>query len=357
MKTLVRIAYYSVLLLLALSSLAGWVPPSASIIPALSGLAFPIFWLVSFSLLVLVIIMKLRFLVITGLLITITTFPIMWRYISIDLKSEIKNNAYTLFNFNTFGLRIPGAESKQLECQDSINRILNARKYTVACFQEFPMKGARHAKFYEKLMNDLKISHKSLSKYDPQEKSTQYILVTASEFPVLHQNTLQYEGLQFAMYTDIKFPDKIIRLYNVHLKSVKLTSEKRLLVYDKSENIKERLVDVRDAIRKLSIAFIHREKQADLLVNSIKQSPYPVMIAGDFNDMPASYSYHQIISQLKDASFMSVNGFKRTYKHSTFPLQIDYILHDKQIRSSGYRRIELNISDHYAVSTVFTTGK
>lgn len=357
MKTLVRIAFCSLLLLLTLSSLAGWIPPSFSIIPSLTALAFPIFWLLTLSALVLVMVLKLRLLIVLGLLITVATFPTMIKYISIDLKREITNNAYTLFNFNTFGLRIPDEESRQLECQDSINNFLNARKYTIACFQEYPMKGARHAKFYEKLMNDLKIRYKSLSKYDSQEKSTQYILVTASEYPLVNQHTLEYEGLQFAMYTDINFPHKIIRLYNIHLMSVKLTSEKRLLEYDKNESLKEISVHVIDAIRKLSVAFIHREKQADILLNSIKQSPYPVMIAGDFNDMAASYSYNQLNKNLQDASFMKVNGFKRTYKQSSFPLQIDYILHDKQINSSGYRRIELDISDHYALSTVFTTGK
>lgn len=355
MKILTKITFCILLLILSISSLAGWTPPSVSIAVALAGLAFPLIWVVTAFVFIIMLLFRTRVLTLLGIVLLIITLPIVTRYFSLNLKNDKPGNSYKLFNFNTYGLRIPDIESRQLDCQDTLNDFLKTDKYSIACFQEYPMKGARHGKFYDKLMNGLPLRYKALSEYNYEEKSTQYILVTASEFPFIEQQVFKYEGNSFAMLTDIRFPDKIVRVYNVHLMSVKLTSEKRLLVYDKKSNISDLIIQTREAVRKLKTAFIHRENQLKILKSSIDESPYPVIIAGDFNDTPVSYTYTQLKAGMKDASSKAVNALKRTYKHSTFPLQIDYVLHDKEISCSGFRRVELDISDHYAISTVFST--
>jgi endonuclease/exonuclease/phosphatase family metal-dependent hydrolase len=215
------------------------------------------------------------------------------------------------------------------------------------------MKGAKHAKFYEKLHNDTDFQHISMSEYEPDQKSTQLILVTASKFPVQEEKVFTFLSRPFAMYSDVVFPEGIVRIYNIHLQSVKLTGERKLLMFDNERGLRALFQHFKGAFKKLRLAFLHREVQALMLAESIKTSPYPVIVSGDFNDTPASYAYHVIAGQLNDASFFSVTGFKRTFKFSTFPLQIDYICTSPAIRSSFYKTIASPISDHFVISSKF----
>ncbi len=277
----------------------------------------------------------------------------MLRYTSIKKNKDIKSSTYSIFNFNTYGLRIPYKNSQQLSNQDIILNLVNQSNYTLACFQEFPMKGSRHGLFYEKLINGLVLPFKSLSEYSSEEKSTQLILVTASAFPILNEEVLYYNNRAFALITDIQFPERIIRVYNIHLQSVKFTQERKLLEFNDNNNSISIIKQITGAIKKLNIAFIHREEETDQLTTKIKNSPYPVIIAGDLNDTQASYTYNKIRTGLKDASSVAKRGIKSTYKYSTIPLNIDFIFHDKKILSSDYKQIKLTISDHYAIATRF----
>lgn len=353
MKTLLRLVSIFLLILLLLSRSAAFIPPSSSFAIALIGLGFPIFWILNSAILVLLMLFKIRLLRLTTCLVLLLTTPMMLRYYSLQLKSEKSDQCYSIFDFNAFGLRKPAGVSNQSDNQDSIHDFINDYKFTLACFQEYPMKGSKHAKFYEKLHNGLNLMHKSLSEYSANEKSTQLILVTASAFPIVNKELLYINSKPFALVTDIQFPEGIIRVFNIHLQSVKLTKERRLLLLHKDYHIMAILEQLSSTIMKLKTAFNNREKESILLSESIKSSPYPVIVAGDFNDTPASFTYQKISTGLKDASSGTAKGSKRTYKFSTMPLNIDYILHDNDISSSGYKHFSSAISDHYAISSKF----
>lgn len=287
------------------------------------------------------------------LIVLVFTAPIMNHFYTLNLKKQKTTHNYNIFSFNTFGFRTTETDRKQYENLREIHSYINEHDITIANFQEYPMKGKKHAKYYDLLEKTLNHKYKELSEYDAGDKSTNFILVTSSKYPILRKNTLSYNDLPFAMYCDVEFPEGLVRVFNVHLQSVKLTSEKKILMFDKDQDLMTDLKQAKDAVRKLKVAFIHREKQSLIIADSISASPYPVIITGDFNDTPVSFSYRVLSKDLKDASDWAVSGFKRTYKYSRFPLQIDYILHNSQIKSSGYHTIKSDISDHYAVATNF----
>ncbi len=353
MKTIIRLISIVLLILILMSVSAAFIPSSVCSVIALSGLGFQVFWALNSLMLLLLILLKIRWLRLVTFIILLLTGPLFLRYYSLPLKKANKDHTYSLIDFNTFGLRTPVGESEQYDNQDSIHNYINQSKYTVACFQEYPMKGAKHAKFYEKLHDGLDLSYKALSEYSNDEKSTQLILVTASAYPIINEDILYYNSKPFALITDIKFPEEIIRVYNIHLQSVKLTKERKLLIFDDANHGISLFQQLREAVTKLNIAFLHRELEIGLLNESIKKSPYTVIVSGDFNDTPASYTYHKISAGLKDASMGAAHGFKRTYRFSTIPLNIDYILHAYEIKSSGYKQIPFPISDHFAISTNF----
>ncbi len=341
----------AVMLLLLLAGSASYIPPSKSLIIAFLGLSFPVLWLLNLIWLIFLVIFRSKALLLSMIVVLVITSVKMSHFYTLPLKPEKEAYPYSLFNFNAFGMRSPFDESHIYTNQNTIHRFINDQKFTVACFQEYPMKGAKHAKFYEKLQHDIALPHISMSEYEPDQKSTHFILVTASQFPVKEEKVLTYLSLPFAMYSDVAFPEGIVRIFNVHLQSVKFTGERKLLMFDHDRGLRVIYQHFTGAFKKLRLAFLHRETQALMLAESINASPYPVIVSGDFNDTPASYAYHLIAGKLRDASSFNVIGFKRTFKYSLIPLQIDYICTSPNIRSSVYRTITSPVSDHYAIST------
>jgi endonuclease/exonuclease/phosphatase family metal-dependent hydrolase len=82
----------------------------------------------------------------------------------------------------------------------------------------------------------------------------------------------------------------------------------------------------------------------------LEKSPYPLIVCGDFNDSPASYSYYTIKGKLKDSFKESGFGMSRTYIGKMPSFRIDYILHDAKWQSFDYKTNRLNFSDHKMIS-------
>ena len=86
------------------------------------------------------------------------------------------------------------------------------------------------------------------------------------------------------LQADIRMIGQTFRLFNVHLQTTGM---------NESSSMKDRLQTMRHHA-------IRRNRQADLLANAIAESPYPVIVCGDFNDTPASYVYRKISRSLQD---------------------------------------------------------
>jgi endonuclease/exonuclease/phosphatase family metal-dependent hydrolase len=75
-----------------------------------------------------------------------------------------------------------------------------------------------------------------------------------------------------------------------------------------------------------------------------------VVVCGDFNDTPNSYTYHQISKGLNDAFREAGSGIGTTYVGKIPFLRIDYILYSKERFDPLYFKvIRKNLSDHYPV--------
>ncbi len=354
MRIIIRLLAGFILIILLISFLAAYIPPSASFLFAIAGLGFPIFWMSGLLMVVFLFIISEKWLSMLGSLILIISAPTFLHYFNLAITEKHREYQYSIFDFNTFGLKYPDTTSNQVENQKSLNKYLNSENFSVVCLQEYPMKGSKHAPFYKELDEGLHLPYKTLSHYFWDQKNTEYTLVTASRYLIIDEKVFTRDGLNFAMYSDIKFPKGTIRVYNIHFQSVKLTTERKLLMLNRHFNLHTLKIQVTDAIRKLRIAFLYREKQALMLAESIKSSPYPVIIAGDFNDTPSSFVYKTMKKGLKDATSSNNSGFKRTYKFSRFPLQIDYLLHSRSIKSGNFKAKRLHLSDHYSISSGFS---
>jgi len=84
----------------------------------------------------------------------------------------------------------------------------------------------------------------------------------------------------------------------------------------------------------------------------MKESPHPIVLAGDFNDSPVCYFYRTITSLLNDSFLYIGNGIGNTYIGRFPSFRIDYIFHSPELYSFAYQTLPEELSDHHAISCV-----
>ena len=104
-------------------------------------------------------------------------------------------------------------------------------------------------------------------------------------------------------------------------------------------------------IRKLAEASAIRAVQADSIARLVAgYKGGGVIVCGDFNDSPISYTHRVVGEGLNDAFVESGNGFGISYNQNHFYFRIDNILLSKNLKS--YRCTVDNTiksSDHYPI--------
>jgi len=102
-------------------------------------------------------------------------------------------------------------------------------------------------------------------------------------------------------------------------------------------------------LRMLKVAFLKRSNQVDIMKAHMKTCTIPFIIAGDFNDTPASYAVTQLTESLNNSFVEEGTGLGRTYNGKFPNFQIDYISATKTIKIINHRIIEAKLSDHFPV--------
>jgi endonuclease/exonuclease/phosphatase family metal-dependent hydrolase len=136
----------------------------------------------------------------------------------------------------------------------------------------------------------------------------------------------------------------------MHLQSIAFSkADYRYMIDLKNDVETEDVNHSRSIIKRLKTAFVKRAHQADLIRKSIDQSPYPVVVCGDFNDTYASYARQTISGNLLDAFIESGNGFGKSYIGEFPSFRIDYLFHSKIFKSYHFQTIMNPLSDHYPI--------
>ena len=161
-----------------------------------------------------------------------------------------------------------------------------------------------------------------------------------SKFPIANSGSVEFPNTaNNTIYADIVKDSDTIRVYNVHLQSLHIDANVDNLKKEDSEKL----------IKKASETFKMQQEQAELFVKHKQQSPYKIIICGDFNNTAYSYVYKEIKGDLKDGFQEAGNGFGRTFDFRYFPVRIDFILVDDTFEVDSFKVYEEKLSDHYPI--------
>lgn len=165
-----------------------------------------------------------------------------------------------------------------------------------------------------------------------------------SKFPIIREHSLDFpqDGNNNAIYVDIVKNEDTLRVYNIHFQSLNIKPEIHELQSEDSKKL----------IGRIGNGFKMQQMQAEILMEDVEGSPYKNIILGDFNNTAFSYIYRTIKGdKYQDAFRQAGNGFSQTFNINYFPLRIDFLLIDKNIKVSSYDVFRVKYSDHFPVMT------
>jgi endonuclease/exonuclease/phosphatase family metal-dependent hydrolase len=227
----------------------------------------------------------------------------------------------------------------------------------ILCFQEFyePLDSAKSNIRY--IRNNLGYPYFFFSRdyHSPANKYETGVIIF-SKYPIVgriqaHFSNDSLHKTESLIAADIDVNGKTIRVFTTHLQSV-LFKTKDFRNVEIIQNAQDSIVEAsRSLVKKLKNALGLRGYQADTVRKRLDSSPFPLVICGDFNDVPNSYSYFHIRGNLQDAFIAKCFGIGRSYKQISPTLRIDYILPSKDFRVIQSMKLSSPYSDHNAMLT------
>jgi endonuclease/exonuclease/phosphatase family metal-dependent hydrolase len=248
---------------------------------------------------------------------------------------------------------------------DSMIALINEYQPDVACFQEMVAGDSiidLNNKYYHKFafyaIQDFELSLHFADEYYSYNWKENYMssqhfgIITFSKYPIINRHTIAIYPNDYNsifQFVDIVKGADTIRVFNLHLQSLKFTPVNLQYIDNPSIESDSDLQKSKNIIVKLKKGFLRRQIQADRIRQEIDKSPYPVVVCGDFNDVPNSYAYETIGKGLQNAFEKKGAGLGRTFSDIAPTLRIDNIFVDERYQVNQYARIKKKLSDHFPI--------
>lgn len=295
------------------------------------SLVLPLLLILNFMFFVYWIIQLKKYTFISGivLLLGITFINKLYKFSETNLPASEKDFSIMSYNVRLFNLYdwLPNDNVPQ-----EISSFVAEENPDILCIQEFsPVDSINFGQYKYKYVN-------------VEGKKNKYGQAIYSKFKIIHKGEIAFpNSSNKVIYADILRQKDTIRVYSMHLQSVKIST-------DINENIDEE--KSKFIFKRISAAFKEQQLQAELIKENVDDCKLPKIICGDMNNSAFSYVYRLIKGDLKDAFEEAGTGFGKSYNFKYYPARIDYFLVEKDFQVKDYKSFETNLnSDHFPLST------
>lgn len=159
------------------------------------------------------------------------------------------------------------------------------------------------------------------------------------------------------LWADVVIDTDTLRIYSIHLQSNRITDVTNEVLNTESFDQDKTWDGILNIVKRYRYHHKARSVQAKIVKEHISLSPYPVLVCGDFNDVPMSYTYHHMQEGLVDAYKTKGSGLGSTFNGKIPFLRIDYILAHPSLKVSKFNVIRENYSDHFPIAALYSLPK
>lgn len=265
----------------------------------------------------------------------------MYKFGSFDEEADKQPG----FKIATYNVAMFSRETTGFMAQDILAE-MKRQKVDIVCFQE-----------YNDYAGDKKNSD-SYKDYFPYSARGKDDMIIYSRYPIKQTKNFPFEMTNnSAMWADIEIKGNTYRVYNAHLETTGIngTLHRAAKAQMRGSDIKSNAV--LDALYgNYAVGMIACSGQANMLAMDMRESELPIIVCGDFNDVPYSYVYNTMLGDKVDGFKECGNGWMSTFRGNK-QVRIDYIFHDPVLEGLTYYKKELSYSDHYPVFMKVTPKK
>lgn len=316
------------------------IDPTAHPLLANAGLLFPVFIFINLCFLVFFVIFKRKYILITFSGLVLGYFPVR-TYCPLNVGSDVPAGSIKVLSYNVNSFNRTNAP------EDNPNPILDYilnSDADIVCLQE------------ARLNTEVTESIREIYDYKDSvfSRGERDCLVLLSRYPILSKERIPYASKSnISAAFKVKIGQDTVVVVNNHFESSGLSVEDRAgfkdMVKGKSERDTMR-AESRRLLVKLGEAVRIRAPQAEAVAGYVRNCGGDVILCGDFNDSPISYTRRTLAKELTDCYVSTGNGPGISYHGNAMFVRIDNIMcssvwrpyNCKVDRSIGY-------SDHYPV--------
>ncbi len=317
-----------------------------------AGLAFPVFALINALLLLMWLVCKPK-LAIVPLLGFLFCISDLRAYCPVNIPQKPPHGSLKIMSYNTKNFDGTGTEDTP-EKKQIIETIINSDA-DVICIQE-----GDYWADWKKLESKLRNIYMYMDVLG--QGSTPTTMRCFSKLPILKAELIPFPGSynrSVAYYLRHSSGDTIIVLSN-HLQSDNITPAELCnyssIVKGKKDaggvHSKAQFVSL---FKKLSFAAERRATQVDSITSFIAaHSRTPMIVCGDFNDTPISYTRREIAANLTDAYVSTGFGPGFSYNSNGMHVRIDHIMCSRHWKPYAAKVLDnAKGSDHYPITAFF----
>lgn len=343
-------------ILLLVSSLLAWrVSPLKTNLFSYIGLGFGVIFFVNVLYLVIwLLFSKWKLALISGLALLLCHQPILTFFPMHLFPKKAPENTIKVLSYNVQGFI--NEYKKNAPSHPTLDFIASTNA-DIVCLQEYFVSKTGQAFISQRDINRIlnKYPYRSVTGLESSGKYHLLGLACFSKYPIEHTQEVVFKSSfnGAALYT-IAIEGKKYTVANVHLESNSITAEDKKLYADFIQNNDSVKLDAvtSNIRRRLGSAFRQRVTQVEKVKTQIaEQQTDGVIICGDFNDTPISYTYAQMKKGLVDSYAATAFGPGITYHQDFFLFRIDYIMHSKNIQSYRAKVDKVKYADHYPIHT------